>query len=295
MLDDNNKVQKIKMQANGILLSLMLLISSQSLCQTDLRGIWNGRITTDNHEAGADYMISIEEHKDGIVSGKALLYKPNLFAYAYGVQQFFGTIEKGTITINDIQIIDGRLPTSQYYLCFKLSKLQYKQSDGQESLSGNWTSETPNCLPGKISLTRLDEQNTAGVPEYVLKAIKRYGTEPGFRKTTLSKPLVVDVSNKILKLELKDYLKEDNDTVSIFFNRQPLFNKVNIKKKAHTFIILLNSDLAVNELIMYANNLGTIPPNTSNLVISDGRKTHNLLIESTLQKSVAIYLKYNPR
>ncbi|MBC8053691.1 MAG: hypothetical protein H7Y13_11560 [Sphingobacteriaceae bacterium] len=276
--------------------SFILLISLKSIAQNNLKGLWNGTITTDNHDAYAGYLVNIEEHKDGVISGKALLYKPNIFAYAFGVQQFYGIIEKGVIKINDIQILDSRMPTSQFYMCFKLSTLQYNSADGIESLTGDWTSETEGCLPGKVFLSRFDEKKPSSrVPEYVLEAIKRHGTEPGFKKTSLSPPVVLKVKNRVLRLELKDYLKEDNDTVTIYLNRLPVFSNLKIKKKAYKFIIWLDASLPVNELIMYANNLGTIPPNTSNLLISDGEATHKLFIESSLQKSVAIYLKYTPK
>ena len=260
-----------------------------------MKGLWNGTITTDNHDAHAKYIISIEEHKDGIISGKALLYKPNLFAHVYGVQQFYGVIDKGLITINDIQILDVRTPSQNFHLCFKLSKLQYQKSEGLDILTGSWNSNTLNCLPGKIHLSRvIGEKDTAKIPPYVLNAIKGHGSEPLFNKTTLSNPLVLEVSNRVLHLELRDYLKEDDDTVSIYLNRQPYFRNLKIQKKPRKLILVLNRDLAVNEIIMYANNLGKIPPNTSNLVIYDGKATHKLLIQSSLQKSVAIYLKYKP-
>jgi hypothetical protein len=274
----------------------MLLASLNIVAQTDLKGLWNGVITTDNYNAHARYMISIEEHKDGIVSGRALLYKPNLFSHAFGLQQFYGTIENGVIIINDIQILDQRMPSDPYYLCFKLSKLNYNKSDSLESLSGDWTSATTNCLPGKVFLTRFNEKkNTTKVPDYVLNAIKRDGNTPAFKKTKLSPPLVFEVKSSFLRLQLQDYLKEDNDTVSVYLNRQLVIKNLRIKKKPQKFVLLLDRDLPVNEIIMYANNLGQVPPNTSNLMLYDGTATHKVLIESTLQKSVAIYLKYTPK
>ena len=71
---------------------ILLLWITDSFAQHNLKGLWNGHITTNGHNASANYIISIEEQKDGIISGKALLYKPNIYAEAFGLQQFFGTI-----------------------------------------------------------------------------------------------------------------------------------------------------------------------------------------------------------
>jgi hypothetical protein len=276
----------------AVLFCLVLVFNLAEAFAQDIKGLWNGYITTDDHDAKASYIISVEEQKDGIISGKALLYKPNIFAEAFGLQQFFGTINKDRITISDVIILDERIPASRYFLCFKLSSLTFNKNDTLESLTGNWRSNASTCLPGRIFLTRYNSavKVTDKVPEYVLTAIRGSGDRPMFKNTELS-TIVLDVKSSNLELELRDYMKTDNDTVSIYLNRRLIINRLNISKNPYKFNIRLSRNLASNELILYANNIGLIPPNTSLLIISDGEKKHRLLIESTLQKSVAIYLK----
>jgi hypothetical protein len=269
-------------------------ITVPALGQTNLKGLWNGYITTDGHEHKAGYIINIQEHKDGIVSGKALLYKPNLYSEAYGLQQFIGKIEKNIIIISDIQILDERLPTNDFFLCFKLSHLNYSAENGNESLKGTWNSNMVNCMPGAISLSRYIENDDNLVPSYVLRALKAKGTEASFKSTTLSAPISINIKNPIIDIELRDYLKVDNDTVSIYLNRRLILNRINVTKKPYKFTLRINRNIAVNEIILYANNLGAIPPNTSLLSINDGTQRHKILIESSLQKSVALYLNYKP-
>jgi len=45
----------------------------------------------------------------------------------------------------------------------------------------------------------------------------------------------------------------------------------------------------MNELVMYAENLGTIPPNTALMVVTDGTKRYEVRITSDLKKSGAIH------
>ena len=44
----------------------------------------------------------------------------------------------------------------------------------------------------------------------------------------------------------------------------------------------------VNELTMYAENLGTIPPNTALMVVKDGDSRYEVRISSDLKKSGTI-------
>ena len=273
---------------------LFFSITMQCFGQMSLKGLWNGYITTDGYEYKAGYIINIEEHKDGIITGKALLYKPNLYSEAFGLQQFIGTIEQNTIQISDIQILDERLPTTDFFLCFKLSRLSYSTEAGNESLKGKWNSNSTNCVPGSIYLSRYIENENQKVPSYVLQALKAKGTEANFKNTALSAPISISIKKPVIDIELKDYLKVDKDTVSIYFNRRLILNRINVTKKPYKFTVRLNRSIAVNELILYANNLGTIPPNTSVLTINDGIQKHKILIESSLQKSVALYLNYKP-
>jgi hypothetical protein len=275
-----------------LILSVLDAYSIEAGAQ-NLKGLWNGRITTDNHDASGSYIINIEEQKDGVISGKALMYKPNVFSQAFGLQQFFGTVEKDQLTITDVAILDEKMPASMYFLCFKLSNLSYTRKDSVESLTGSWSSSSPTCYPGKIYLLRYNAQ-TDKVPPYVLNAIKGTTDKPMFRNTEITSPVVLNVKNYNLELELKDYLRTDNDTISIYLNRKLILNKLNISRRPFKFNIRLNRNLASNELILYANNLGYVPPNTSLLQIYDGQNRHRVLIESTLQKSVAIYLKRSP-
>ena len=45
------------------------------------------------------------------------------------------------------------------------------------------------------------------------------------------------------------------------------------------------------KLIMYAENLGSIPPNTGLLIIQDGDDRHEIRFEGDLQKNSAIILR----
>lgn len=67
-----------------------------------------------------------------------------------------------------------------------------------------------------------------------------------------------------------------------------------IVNKPSNYTLRLNRNQELHEIILYAENLGKIPPNTSNLRIYDGVKEHQILIRSTKEVSAVVYLRYAP-
>jgi len=89
-------------------------------------------------------------------------------------------------------------------------------------------------------------------------------------------------------------LKEDGDIISVYHNRRPFIRNQLIVNSPSTHTLRLNRNQQLHEIILYAENLGKIPPNTSNLRIYDGVKEHQVLIRSSKEVSAVVYLRYAP-
>ena len=74
----------------------------------------------------------------------------------------------------------------------------------------------------------------------------------------------------------------------IFFNGKLLLSHKRLSDKALRLKLDVDANQDVNELIMYAENLGTIPPNTALMVVNDGDNRYEVRISSDLQKSGVI-------
>ncbi len=111
------------------------------------------------------------------------------------------------------------------------------------------------------------------------------------REKELVQTLAVDTS--FIKIELYDNAEIDDDTVSVFLNNTLLLYKKRLSAKP----LVLNVTAFPNteyELMMYAENLGRIPPNTSLMVITAGRKRYQLHLSSSEEKSAVVKFKYDP-
>jgi len=86
---------------------------------------------------------------------------------------------------------------------------------------------------------------------------------------------------------LYDNGEVDGDSISLFYNGNVLLAH---KRLSETPIILEIpvSTTDVNELTMYADNLGTLPPNTALMIVRDGNRRYEVRITSDLKKSGTI-------
>ena len=53
----------------------------------------------------------------------------------------------------------------------------------------------------------------------------------------------------------------------------------------------LDSTTVYNEISMFAENLGLIPPNTALMMITDGKNTYNIRLSSSLEKNATIRIR----
>jgi len=93
-------------------------------------------------------------------------------------------------------------------------------------------------------------------------------------------------------LTLYDNGEVDGDTVSVLMNGQIIFARQGLSTKANTKTIYIDKTMSDSlSMIMYAENLGSIPPNTGLLIIMDGEKRHEVRFSADLKTNAAILLR----
>ena len=110
-------------------------------------------------------------------------------------------------------------------------------------------------------------------------------TNTGNRKNVVLK--TIDVKTADIKIELYDNGDIDGDEVTVYFNGDVVGNKQKLTEKPIT-INLKAIKNATNELVMYANNLGTIPPNTALMKVYSDGQVYEVRIESDEKKNGVI-------
>ncbi len=110
------------------------------------------------------------------------------------------------------------------------------------------------------------------------------------RKIETIDELVIEADS--LKLTLYDNGEVDGDTVSIILNGNTIVSRQGLTEKAFTKTIYITPDMGDSvQLVMYAENLGALPPNSGLLVVDYDKRRKEIRFSGDLKKNAAITLK----
>jgi hypothetical protein len=139
--------------------------------------------------------------------------------------------------------------------------------------------------PANVSI----KKDTVPKTMTVVKAItnKQQTLPAGFEKRNNTILQTVNVENEIVNIELYDNGEIDGDSVSLFYNGKVLLAHQKLTTQPIKLDLPVNND-EIKELVMYADNLGTIPPNTALMIVMDGKKRYEVRVTSDLKKSGTI-------
>ncbi len=111
-----------------------------------------------------------------------------------------------------------------------------------------------------------------------------------FRTRTNSLIKQIETDPGEIRVDLYDNGEIDGDTVSIYHNNTLVVAHKKLSQKPITLRIAVNAANPHHELVMVAENLGSIPPNTSLMIITAGSKRYQAFITSTEQKNAKVIL-----
>lgn len=100
----------------------------------------------------------------------------------------------------------------------------------------------------------------------------------------------IPVSGDSIELRFYDNAQIDGDSISLFLNGRLIFEHIGLLATPYTVRFALADLEDSNELVMVAENQGSIPPNTSYMVAENNGKRHEARLESTEGSSATIRL-----
>ena len=100
--------------------------------------------------------------------------------------------------------------------------------------------------------------------------------------------LEIPVLGDSIELHFYDNAEIDGDSISLFLNEQLIFRHIFLTDKPFIVKLPVNELEASNELVMVAENLGSIPPNTSFMVALVAGQRYEVRLESTEGSSAMI-------
>ena len=106
------------------------------------------------------------------------------------------------------------------------------------------------------------------------------------RENTLVRRIETETSE--IKIDLYDNGEIDGDTISIYHNNTLIKSHMRLTQKPITITVDVNPSQPHHEIIMVAENLGSIPPNTSVMIITTASNRYQVFISSSEQKNAKI-------
>lgn len=125
-----------------------------------------------------------------------------------------------------------------------------------------------------------------------VKTVEPIKKEPPLEKRSNELVRQIEVEHDSITVTLYDNGEIDGDSVTLIYNNKILTTHLMLTDKPVTFTIKIKpGSSSGNELVMYAENLGSIPPNTALMVIYDGNKRYEINVSSSTTTNGAVSFK----
>ncbi len=214
-----------------------------------------------------------------------------------------------------------KVPTSDFYVePFLRTKPGNKKPDiattRKPPVQSNSTKpsavQKPSQTPQKKSTAKTTTPNTTTKPK--TDTTRRISTPPIEKKespvlppkTEIKIPQVtrsrqneltetVVVTSEDITVRLYDNGEIDDDTISVYLDDRLVLQNKRLSATPITLNIKVDEYNPDHTLVMVAENLGRIPPNTSLMIVQDGDKRYQVSITSTRQKNAMVRFRYQKR
>ncbi len=300
-----------------LLFCSVLLISICSYSQS-VFGYWYGYANVKTNNSANNYLVEmVLQPESGYIKGILNYY----FKNTYRSVQVKGNFNAATrqLSLYNIPIVyHGSLSTFEVDCNMNMLATLRVSKEGS-SLAGAFNSlpEYRNTC-GTINVN-LKMNADISKKDSVLKAISEYKEnvqvwKPSYDDTIVAANIIqrkvinyvtekqyterenvvvneIEVESDSLQVNIYDNGEIDGDMISLFYNQQLIISNQKLTHKSIRLNIQIDSTKAVNEISMFAENLGLIPPNTALLVINDGKNRYDLRLSSNLEKNAVIRIK----
>ncbi|HMH32576.1 MAG TPA: hypothetical protein VK543_06070, partial [Puia sp.] len=112
--------------------------------------------------------------------------------------------------------------------------------------------------------------------------------EEKFTSRTKTLQTVIPITGDSIELRFYDNAEIDGDSIAIYLNNHLLEQHILLSDQPHTLKLATSALSEDNELVMVAENLGSIPPNTSLMVAIVGDNHYEAHLQSTEGSSALV-------
>jgi hypothetical protein len=291
----NSSIIKPRVRHLIVLLALLLAAPAGILQAEDLNGIWKGTLTQGPGGCYPNYSLELQiTFNNDRITGRAYDYYDKTHFVKMNFTGRYNARTHRLVLIED-KVLAAEIP-ADCLPCIKTYDLTYAKTGDLEELVGDWkglyTEKRLVCPPGKI---RLKKASSSDFPVDVIQNDSLSLLQANLHLQPREKVVVktVTLNSADIKIELYDNAEIDHDTVTVLINDKVLLYRQMLTDRPLTihFNALPGTEY---ELVMYADNLGDIPPNTALMMVTAGSEKFEVFLSSTEEKSAAVHFVYKP-
>lgn len=303
------------MKKGLLIFTLFFAIAAKS---QSVFGYWYGYANVKTNSSANNYLVELVlQPEKNYVKGILNYY----FKNTYRSIQVKGNYNSSTRELNlyDIPIVyHGSISTFEVFCTMNL-RGTLRVAKAGSNIAGSFISLPDykyTCADIKFNLTHNADISKK---DSVLQAISEYKEnyqvwEPTYSDTTVAVNIIprkvvnyvveqeytkrknvvvqeIEVGSDSLRVDVYDNGEIDGDIISVFYNQQLIMNNQKLTHKSIHIDIQLDSTREVNEITMFAENLGLIPPNTALLIVHDGKKQYDIRLSSNMEKNATIRIR----
>lgn len=300
------------------LLLSMLLVSLGANAQVQ-KFTLNGSLGVQGGESFKYKMVFTDSF--GYINGYALTYEQENKDTKALISGGIDRVNR-TLSFRETRIVYNNGFHSNATICLIEATLEYKKDNGSNVLTGSINSSDIShsaCSRGSLlflnreELDRIFDPVAQAAPSMTTPAVASkpapkpkafrviYDTAappPPVRSNVVKAPdEITDGSDQwyewatdTVVLEVWDGGQIDNDNISILFNGQPVLSKYVLSKEKKRLLIPV-SGKAADLITIVANNEGNDPPNTANLMLTDGTVQHPVVAYNSIGRKATIRIR----
>jgi hypothetical protein len=276
------------------LFSFLFLATIHSSFSQDISGQWvSGNVKAyqlSNETASRVYSINIKKNKS--LEGESKIYFKSKEGFLKTA--LFGTVDTAKHIIvlhteNFRSSVDGTDKNMKDYNSYTWA---YSSDGINEFLTLVRNEEFPHImLDSNISFARVKTVAKPIAQETIKTKENPVTVHPVATRTNkVFKDILADADS--IKVELYDVGEIDGDSVSLFLNDKLVAVHQMLKASPLTFMLKLDRNIEENKLVLFAENLGKVPPNSAYMVITVGKKEYPVNMQSDEKTNGEIVFRF---
>lgn len=309
------------------LLFVTSLFFSMAAFPQIISGLYSGELVNDSTKKTQRYELALSEYRGKITGYSYTTFVSNDTFY-YSIKRVKGKKEKDQLIVQDDKMIANNFPEAAAKGVHQINYINLTGEDTLRTVKGRWeTTRTKKYYSiGGAAAMRLDNDSTHSAlighlkelniirrPNYQSAITKVKATEEKAKiKTQIKNPETeifktevvrvpytkrknntietINIISDSLFFSLYDNGVIDGDSVSVYINGQPILLNSRLTATATKKAIKLPPVDSI-EILLVAENLGTLPPNTGLVVIKEGDKTYQINFSADMKTNASILLK----